>query len=294
MKDNYGRLTKIDKGDLYGLPANENKDTIHILYETSISKIMKDFTNGRDNLKNNGNKERMTSLKQQQEWRGGSIHNLFTTPSMKSFNKEREKIFKTKAFSKITTKLGQNKTRKRRLNEHDGEYDLDKKWEVKPFSKADKGFTPVKQLEINVDFSFSAGVSPEAINNYGVKVASICDLLESYGITTKLYIMNNLNGNISLGGNSVNQQTKILIKDFGEYLPKSQLVRAFSASFFRRVCFYGIIKTADMLGEVACSSLGRPFSYSKIIDSKDGILNLLSHTLSTEDLIEEVEKVLNI
>jgi hypothetical protein len=187
---------------------------------------------------------------------GGSWEDVTNLKNMSSFKKQLEEFKRNKLEEQISTKIDYSPKRTRRLSEHDGDYDHDKQWDIKPFTNSKKELLPISVIDVNVDMSISAGMSSESINKYGALVWSIIQLIESLGIQANIYIKNEVNRIDSNGNYSSNLNYRI--KKAGEYISPVALATCFQSVFFRRAMFSGMVLACDNNFKQACYSLGSP------------------------------------
>lgn len=185
---------------------------------------------------------------------GGTWDDITNLKNMDKFKKQLEDFRKHKLEEKIQKRVDFSVKRVRRTSEHDGDYDLQKRWEIKPFSSAHRSKVPISVVDFKVDFSISAAMSPEDINSYGAMVWSIIQLVETLGIQVNVTIVTE---GVGIADNLDNQQ-EYIIKKSGEYMSPVSLASTFQSTFYRRAIFSGIALCAENQGKHAWDSLGRP------------------------------------
>ena len=120
-------------------------------------------------FKNSHNREEFerysTSNNSHSGFAGGEWEDVTSLKNMDSFKKALADFKKQKLEEKVKAKIDFNPKRKRSLSEHDGDWDYDKQWEIKPFSNSRKEMLPINVVDINVDMSISSGMRAEEINN---------------------------------------------------------------------------------------------------------------------------------
>lgn len=232
-------------------------------------------------------------------WKGGSFLELKEKPDTKQFKEFQSKLKQSTMYKKLHTVFHHANIRKRQMSEHDGEYDHDRRYDVKPFQRACKGVSPVRKLTLNAHLSFSSGIGSDTINKYGAMVAAICNLLESYGILVEINMISTGRGSVQ-GQNSDEQlfEDTILIKEPNQYLPITSLLGVFSSNFLRRVEFTRIALDAELSKVGADCGLGRPGKFTKEIDFEKGVLNIYSHSMMEEnrqtEFLTNIEKALGL
>jgi hypothetical protein len=283
-KDEYGVLQVWDGEKNYGLPYSLGSNRL-LVYDSSITKMKEQFFNKEKgepfSLDRHNKLYKNNIVGGSESFCGGTYEDLKKEPDMTLFNEEREKLLKSSLFSKLYQTLDEGKTRKRRMNEYDGEYDHDKRWEISPFSKAQKESTAVKALDINIDFSFNSDVRSEEINRYGAKVTAITNVLESFGIVVRLNLQNH--GRERFSGLRDILKIRIRLKDYGEYLSPNEMLKIFNANFYRRMLFNKYIEVADSIGENLDGGFGQSLRTNKTLTYKKGELNLLSYRVTNMD-----------
>ncbi len=229
-------------------------------------------------------------------WCGGSYDDLVHgKPSTTLFKEEQKKFQSSKLYKKIIRKVGETTRRTRIRCEHDGEWDLDSKYEIKPFNRSVRKTGVSGQIvSITADLCFSAMVSSEAINRYGAFVASIVKALESCGINVELYVRQN--GTRFLASSSKKEHSFMMgtykVKSSGDYMPTSLLLKIFSSNFLRRMMHAQIVCSASYIDEEVSGSLGTPFTFGKVWDVTEDSINIYS-VPSHEDQKNISEKLLD-
>ncbi len=212
---------------------------------------------------------------------------------MAPFLAARQKFAQSGLGKKLQSRLeGNVPRRKRGTSEHDGDWSLDRHWEIRPFYLAERQPTPVKSVTIVADFSVSAAGSAESIDKYGAMVWSIADFIEEFGVQTN--IVYSLAGQGSGYGKfegketATDYQIRIAVKRAGEYMAPNLLAAVCKTRFFRRTGFSWIASSADLGGVKVCSSLGSPKYFENRIQFKDGELFITADAASGYDA--EVER----
>lgn len=230
---------------------------------------------------------------------GGTASALFEKPVSLELYKEKRKEFHASSLMKeISSRIGTRPTRKRFSSEHDGEFDYDKRWDIKSFSKSVRAEAPVKIVKINAELSFSAGVSAETINGYGCFLVFLIELLEAQGIMCELYVshsgFNFASGPVEKTMYHL-ERTTLRVKSANQYLSTQSLLKAFSANFYRRSLFATIVSSAHALNLPANNNLGMPVSYGTCWEIKDKEIFIYSVPDLTEQhsIVDSLMKFLN-
>ena len=210
-----------------------------------------------------------------------------------TYNKFQNELKSLSAWQTLQTTFAQKNKRKRVMNEYDGEWDYDRRFEIKPFSR--RGLMPNvhKKVILNVGFSFHCGISASTINEYGAFSAAIASTLESNGIGVELNIFD---ASIDLIHQTRDLAiTWLKIKRFDEYLPSQMILQLFNANFFRRVLFGCKIKSSDDLNKPVHWGLGEPFQSKTHWECMPGTIYLHSCKLldRQNDCITDILKSIN-
>ena len=201
------------------------------------------------------------------EFSGGKWEDVTNLNNMDSFKKTLGEFKKNRLEEKISAKIDYSPRRKRQLSEHDGDYDHDKRWEIKSFNNSKK---EMLLIDVNVDMSINCSMSADAINSYGALVWSIIQLVESIGIQANVNIINDC----SSVSDDIDSKITLNIKKAGQYISPVALATCFQAVFFRRAIFSAMILCCENFKSNAYSSLGRPRVQrtDKYIWFKDGAI----------------------
>lgn len=186
---------------------------------------------------------------------GGLYEDITNMKNLNSFKKTLAEFSKNKLQEKIQAKLDFTPKRKRSSSEHDGDYDLDKRWEIKPFTNSHKEMLPINVVDVNVDMSISASMKAEDINKYGALVWSIIQIVESLGIQANVNIINE---SVGTSTNGYASTIVLKIKRAGEYISPVALTSCFQSVFYRRAIFGAIVLSCDEFKFDVDYGLGRP------------------------------------
>lgn len=192
-------------------------------------------------------------------WRGGAYSDLIAPiTDFSKFSEFTKKLSANKIWQKVATKFDQQMVRRRVRSEHDGEFDLDKKWDAQPFQNRAKKATSARIVKMNISGDFSSGVGPDVINDYGSFVVAIITMLERNGVQAEVTACYDGENFLSNGAKSFFRM-RLKVKRADEYLPLNQLLKVFSTVWYRRAVFSLIVASAENLGKNVCDSLGNPW-----------------------------------
>tara|TARA_R110000868_G_scaffold66014_5_gene196989 strand:- start:2197 stop:3216 length:1020 start_codon:yes stop_codon:yes gene_type:complete len=212
-------------------------------------------------------------------WRGGTLIDIKNAEQgkfdLKPFYAQKEKLQKT--FGSLEfLEAALARKRVRFLSEYDGELDFDRLYEREPFHNtriSNSGIARV--MDINVDFTFSAGVNANEIMEYGTMAWAIMDILEKAGIRCNVFI-NTLCAHQSSGGKlQINDyETRIKIKSTEEYMDTSDLARHFTPNYYRRVIFGTWCLANEAIGREMSYGFGNVKHWERKTTTEKGVLNL--------------------
>ncbi len=228
---------------------------------------------------------------------GGSYKDFINLPDMEPFLKAKQKILDSKLDQKINNAVGYKPKRKRTNDEYDGDWNYDRRWDVKPYNRAFKMPVPNRFVSIDADFSINAGTSAEAIHNYGAIVWAIAQILEELGINIEIKITNKCQRqfgetthNCIYGGNS-----EFIVKRSDEYMSPQALASVFRSVFYRIGIFGTWRIEGEKLGLFTDSSLGYPDGRKfNAIKFENNTLFIAPDVRPDENKIqEEITKIIN-
>lgn len=220
------------------------------------------------------NKRRIELFKSsdRKDFCGGLTKDLRKPKDLAEYKRQVRELSVSSLARKLDTKLGAITKRRRTTSEHDGEWSLDRQWDLKPFSLATKGPVTARAIEIVADMNFHSGVSSEAISRYGIICAALCGMLEARGFSVSIKArMAGYRFKYGARGEADSDAYEVLttVKKAGEYTTPQRILGAFSPNYYRRVTFGVINLLADLNDQKATEGLGRltsephSFSYSK-------------------------------
>lgn len=223
-----------------------------------------------------------------EEWKGGSYQDLMNDLSgsinMEPYEKMLREISNSIILKRLLTVTKDLRPqRKRRFTDTDGDWDLGRQWELKPFSQSYKGREPARTIEIVAGINFNSEVSAENIKRYGTLVWAICQILERLGIKVKVVLQEKTVGFVS----GCEATCHIELKKEDEYLAPSLLAAAITPVFYRRAMFGIICLSADWIKKEVCGDLGRAIEFDEPIKFEKGKLFISS---SIRGFNEDVEK----
>lgn len=222
------------------------------------------------------------------DFKGGSFDQLIEPHSDFSFYHDMMKeISDNKLWKSIIHRFDKQMVRRRSRSEHDGEWDYDKRFDVQPFQRREKKKEVVRNVKLVMEGSFSCGVSAETLNRYGSFVSAVISLLEKNGVLVEVYTCYTTD-HVSQSGK--NAKSLFKIKKADEYLPVSQILKAMSAVWYRRVVFGLIVSHAELHKEHHDYGLGRPHQWGKVWEVKNKTLHIYS-VPSFEDQHSIIQKL---
>jgi hypothetical protein len=209
------------------------------------------------------------------KWRGGSYQEMKEpVKDLQALHSLEKSISASKVWKNLATQLGQASVRRRTRDRFDGDYDVDRKWDIEPFTKRSTAMLTKRIVRINAESSFSSYVSAADIDRYGAFITAIVSLLEKSGTTVELWANYTAKDHTDAEGSGF--RFKIKIKDSSEYMPLQSILRTLSSVWYRRAVFGLIVQSAEVLGDHVLTGLGRPFSFGVPWEMKDNCLNIYS------------------
>jgi hypothetical protein len=238
-------------------------------------------------------------------FRGGTSKDIINAMNGKfnaiSFLKKREEI--KKKFSKLAElEAAINRKRSRVMSEHDGELDFDRLYELNPFHSTRFSNDAVSRIiNVNVDFTFSAGVDSDKINEFGATVWAVINLLENSGIQCNVNLVNAFD-HITYtrdDGKPNPRRIKIIsnIKRAGDYIDTMDIARCFTSNYFRRVVFTTVVSICEMIGCNTSWGLGYPEYFDSNLKNSKGEINfkigqMIDFNLNQDELINFIKEAL--
>jgi hypothetical protein len=211
------------------------------------------------------------------KFRGGSPEKLRADLTgnldMTPFLRAQEGLNKNGLMAKLRTKISNGAPkRKRFFSEHDGDYDLDRRFEITPFQHTHRQATQNRVVTVRVNFTISGMETSENIDRYGALCWAIADLIEKAGVQARVVL--ELGGAQCDTGRTQKQAIDVVLKKPGQYLAPSLLAAAMQANFFRRVGFAFVVISAEAAGLQVAENLGLPIARKDRVRFIDGELVL--------------------
>lgn len=233
-------------------------------------------------------------------WRGGTKKDILNSENgefnIRPFLDQKEKLQKAVGSQLEFLEAELLRKRTRFLSEHDGELDFDRLYERAPFYSTKFTNNGVARImDINIDFTFSAGVDEKAITEYGTMAWAITDILEKAGIRCNIFV-NTLCTGQSHGDLPINDYaTKIKIKSTEEYIDTLDIARHFTSNYYRRVIFTTWGMANEALGREVAYGFGSVKNWDRKSSAEKGVLNLAisqmkDFKLDSKKLIEYIKK----
>ncbi len=236
-----------------------------IVAKGTYTGLLKDIENKRNKeFKNSHNKTQFETYttnedSSHKEFAGGTWEDVTNLSNMESFKEQLKEFRKNKLEEKVMTRIDFSPKRKRNLSEHDGDYDHEKRYEIKPFSSSRKEMLPISVIDVNVDMSINCSMKAKDINKYGALVWSVIQMVESLGIQCNINVINDCTGIGSKGNKYYDGKLSLVIKKAGEYISPVALATCFQAVFFRRAIFTGMVLECEENDGIEVSyGLGSP------------------------------------
>lgn len=220
-------------------------------------------------------------------WKGGTYSELLNWLSgdidMAKYNAEKDRLRKSGFDRKLREKIAMvSPKRKRCMSEHDGEWDMSRRWEIMPFQNTRKAIGAGRSIKIVINLAASSGVSAEKIDKFGVTVWAISDLIESSGIQTEI-IARYAGRNIGTGKKSVHNEFLINLKEATQFVTPMRLAACFKTAFFRRAIFAKLCIATQLENSKLRTSLGSPLHGAYPIKFLPGE-GILTMSVGTVDL----------
>jgi hypothetical protein len=244
----------------------------------------------RDLLKLPGNRRHLEEyLKDDRSgFSGGTFSDLFKQPDLTPYQEARSKLKNKSLMRRIHEKTIMLRRRRRSLSEYDGEWDISRKWEIRPFHHASRQPIANRHLKIRVSMDIACGTKAQSICEYGSLVWGINDLLESVGYNTDIVLHSYAHGVSE--SRKLDAELEINVKRAGQYISPTNIARCLNSNFYRRTMFALYVKAADNLDQEACSSLGTVNSVDYIIRFEKGLLEISPRAIqfNSEANVQEV------
>lgn len=189
----------------------------------------------------------------------GSIHETRDTLLNNKF--VLEDFFNTKWYGKLRSDLAflnlKSKKRKRSLSEHDGDFDIDRQYDIKLFNNS-KTEPFDNRVIVDISFDISCSFSTKDIREYGKLCYHVINFIEEHGYVCDVNITQELTYLYSIKNDWSTKNTAIInIKRSDEYQDNITTCKYFTDWFYRRLMFnlYYHVGTQNKFG--VSSSLGQ-------------------------------------
>ena len=195
-------------------------------------------------------------------------------------------------MSDLNIKAGFSESRKRKrvMSDLEGDWDIDKRWEIAPFNSAIKKNMPITSVKINCDFSIPASINSADIMDYAALCWSVISRVESQGISSEVNLVN-ISKNMDY--NSTHNLYMIYnIKKAGTYQDLNSMARFFSCNFYRRAIFQIMDEIPKFYKKTACVGLGTPIQGA--FYAIPGEISLAPKIVQSEIDFNDLEKKINI
>lgn len=217
------------------------------------------------------------------DWRGGTYSEVFKPVDMKPFIESLDKLKSNPNFKFLKPSTGWASLRRRTSSEYDGDYDIDKKWDYKPFNSTSRVKSPIPHVTVRANLSLNCNYSAEQLNNYGTLVWAIVQLLESRGIRVSVIGMFETDINSKVRTTAIDT----LVKDSVKYISPQALASVFTSNYVRRVMFNGLVLAADEKQSDPGYGMGQAVYSQKSVEYSNGVLKLGIGALNDYSALEK-------
>lgn len=265
------------------------------VYLTGTLDGMRDFVDRFDSLAWSvpGNEEAASAYMRARKvhWTGGSLtglrESLRAGTDLSSYERQRDRLESRGLIEKLRTAVQEAAPRrKRRFDDIDGEFLLDRALTLQPFQRCYRESVHNRTVRIVANFAASAACDADKLDRYGATVWAIVQGIESSGVLTEV-VLRYANRPLTRCGLAGDFQ--ITLKTAGQFVAPGDLAAAFTTNFYRRAVFSLYAVATDSLGlEV---SRGRiPYQADQGIEYRDGELHLAPSISSglPDDLAREI------
>jgi len=145
--------------------------------------------------------------------------------------------------------------RKRLFDDTEGDWMMDRKWEIKPFARTNKQNSASHVLHVDAMFSANCNTEAKAMNAYGAVIWAVVNIIEARGICVELNCVHQ--GQRLFGDSNECQDIRTLVKSAGTYLAPNLMAAVFQTNFMRRMAFAEHCIVADAFGKSVDSNLGK-------------------------------------
>jgi hypothetical protein len=249
-------------------------------------------------VKHNGEKAREYIAQDSNAWCGGTRSGLVSDLSGKkdlTAAKEAKRKLESSGFvSALDLAVAEVIPRRGRIfSDEEGDWMMERKWEITPFMRMVKAKTATNVLDLDVVFDANGGTSAKILDQYGSIIWSVIDILEARGICCRVkYIMDSLNGIRGKSSGSVSSLVEIVVKEPGEYLAPNLMAAVFQTNFFRRLGFVLLVTAADSQKLETTDGLGSARSYQEVIKVSPGKMMLTPGILESGSVAKDIQNKL--
>lgn len=279
----------------FNISKDRDKKTKKTHYKLSgnLESVRKLLENRHKTLKINNDAFTKDLERNDNEFCGGSFaklkNDLEGKTDLTNFIKVKQNLLSKGFFSNIQEKLETlAPKRKRCLSETDGDYDHARKWDIAPYIGFTYAPSLTRTIEIDCDLCLPYSVSSDRIDAYAALCWAVSDIVESYGIQTRLVVSTESENFCESRNNEL--KTTICVKDFGEYVSQQSVAAAFQCNFLRRAIFASWNLAAEYAGSVMAASRGRVIAKDRAIRSQIGRIELSPDVREgmTKELLEAI------
>jgi hypothetical protein len=203
-----------------------------------------------------------------------------TSTLMQGLEHARQELEKTGLKEALEERMvGTKKKRRRALSEHDGDWELDRKFDSCPFFTTITARREFPYLEFIFPIAVNCSATAEEIARFGARSLALAEIFEKAGYRVALTAEAWLGGNLKTGreteavmgimkapGRFVKQMERIIMRGADEYGDIASFSSASGVEFFRRICFasyamgHHLHGFSDKLGTAVDSALGSALS----------------------------------
>ena len=185
-------------------------------------------------------------------------------------------LAKSGALKALNTGMATTNRRRRVMSDLDGEWDMDRRWDIAPFFATQKQPMPVRALKLIAHFGANCTASAKNLDKYGAFLAALVEIIESRGVTVDLVCR--IKARQVTGASRKTVQADIQVKKCGEYISTQKLATVFWTNYFRRAVFFALMAASEFVGEDVCSSLGKADHSDKVVKASSGVLEISPST----------------
>lgn len=269
--------------------TNKNEPGPDSIYSKMSFQNVVDLVNDFDALKKNDLKKLMldngyckddynqweyTVVDHDKEFCGGSYAilkgDLNGNADMEPFKRAYEELMESDILRKLMAETALMKPRRRRrMSEHDGEWDYDKRWELKPFQKCYRERSGTKRITLLALFTIRGHTSASTITKYGAFIWALAKIIEDAGVLVEVVYRQSATGT----GGGTRIKSDIVVKRTDEYVPPQILAACFTPNFYRRLGFGMRVLTVPYKNESTCY-VGGSVESNGHIKFKNGVLEV--------------------